>query len=153
MSHAWQPRRNKMQVAPGPLRGPVAPKPRLLVSDPDDFEVIVLSADGEAIVCLVGAIDLSVRDQLDTTLTQASDTTERLVVDLSRTTFIDSTGLKALVDVWRRRADARLELVLRDPAPVVTRTLEIAGLTDQLPIDVTNRSTDAVRSGPGDETS
>ena len=124
-----------------------------LVSDPDDFEVIVLSADGEAIVCVVGAIDLSVRDQLVTTLTHASDTTERLVIDLSRTTFIDSTGLKALVDVWRRRAGARLELVLRDPAPVVTRTLEIAGLADKLPIDVTSRPTNTVRAGPDDETS
>jgi anti-anti-sigma factor len=104
-----------------------------------DFKVLVVGADGEAVVCLVGELDLAVRDLLVEALTQASATRHRLVIDLSRTTFIDSTGLKALVDVWRRRGDAGLELVLREPAPAVMRTLQVAGLADLLPIDTTNR--------------
>ena len=107
----------------------------------DDFKIMVVGADGEAVVYLVGELDLAVRDRLVEALTQASDTCHRLVVDLSRTTFIDSTGLKALVDVWHRRGDARLELVLREPSPVVMRTLQWAGLADLLPIDTTNRPT------------
>jgi anti-anti-sigma factor len=62
------------------------------------------------------------------------------VIDLSRATFIDSTGLRALVDVWRCREDAGRELVLRTPAPVVMRTWEMAGMADLLPIDLTDRS-------------
>jgi len=107
----------------------------------DDFKVMIVGADGEAVVYLVGELDLAVRDLLVDALTQASATKHRLVIDLSQTTFIDSTGLKALVDVWRRRGDAGLELVLREPSPAVMHTLQIAGLADLLPIDTTNRPT------------
>ena len=107
----------------------------------DDFKVMIVGADGEAVVYLVGELDLAVRDLLVDALTQASDMRQRLVIDLSRTTFIDSTGLKALVDLWRRRRSAGLELVLREPSPVVMRTLQLAGLADVLPIDTTNRPT------------
>jgi stage II sporulation protein AA (anti-sigma F factor antagonist) len=107
----------------------------------DDFKVMVVGADGEAVVYLVGELDLAVRDRLVVALTQASDTSYRLVIDLSRTTFIDSTGLKALVDVWRRRGDAGLELVLREPSPAVMHTLQWAGLADLFPIDTTNHPT------------
>ncbi|HZO66291.1 MAG TPA: STAS domain-containing protein [Kribbellaceae bacterium] len=107
----------------------------------DDFKVMIVGADGEAVVYLVGELDLAVRDRLVDALTQASATRHRLVIDLSRTTFIDSTGLKALVDLWRRRGDAGLELVLREPSPAVMHTLQMAGLADLLPIDTTNRPT------------
>jgi anti-sigma B factor antagonist len=107
----------------------------------DDFKAMVVGADGEAVVYLVGEVDLAVRDPLVDALTQASATKHRLVIDLSQTTFMDSTGLKALVDVWRRRRAAGLELVLREPSPAVMHTLQIAGLADLLPIDTTNRPT------------
>jgi anti-anti-sigma factor len=107
----------------------------------EDFEVVIVGADGEAVVYLGGELDLAVRDLLVDALTAALDMSDRLVIDLSRTTFIDSTGLKVLVDVWRRRQDAGLELVLREPSPTVMYTLQVAGLADLLPIDTTNRST------------
>ena len=110
------------------------------MSDPSDFKVVTVGAeDGELVVYLVGDLDLSVRDHIVEALTHASAMTHRLVIDLSRTTFIDSTGLKALVDVWRCREDAGRELVVREPAPVVVRTLEMAGLADLLPVKFTDR--------------
>lgn len=108
------------------------------MSAPDDFKVMIVGADGETIVHLVGELDLHARDRLVEALTRAADTSHRLVIDLSRATFMDSTGLKALVDVWRRRRDAGLELVLREPAPAVRRTLQMAGVADLFPIDTTN---------------
>ena len=90
------------------------------MSDPDDFQVMTVgSEDGEAVVYFVGELDLCARDRVVEALADASAMRDRLVIDLSRTTFIDSTGLKVLVDVWRRREDADRELVLREPAPVV----------------------------------
>ena len=50
---------------------------------------------------------------------------------------ISSSG--PLVDAWRWRVDAGRELVLREPAQVVVRTLEMAGVADLLPIDPTDR--------------
>jgi STAS domain len=83
-----------------------------MMSDPQDFNVNVLSSDGEAIVYLMGGD----RPQRPRSTSGGADPGFRcLVIDLSRTTFIDSTGLKALVDVWRHRLDAGVELVLRAP--------------------------------------
>ena len=114
----------------------------VLVSDPAEFQVITVGGEnGEVVVYLVGDLDLAARDRLVEALTEASATTRRLVIDLSRTTFIDSTGVKALVDVWRRREDAGRDLVLREPAPVVMRTLEMAGVAHLLPIDLGDGST------------
>ena len=39
----------------------------------DDFKIMVVGADGEAVVYLVGELDLAVRDRLVEALTQASD--------------------------------------------------------------------------------
>lgn len=109
------------------------------MSDPADFQVMTVGAgSGEVVVYLAGELDLAARDRLAEALTVASATAHRLVIDLSRTTFIDSTGVKALVDVWRCRVDAQRDLVLREPAPVVMRTLEMAGVADLLPIDRTD---------------
>jgi stage II sporulation protein AA (anti-sigma F factor antagonist) len=114
----------------------------------DDSKVMIVGADGEAVVYLVGEFDLAVRDLLVDAMTQASATKPRLVIDLSRTTFIDSTGLKALVDVWRCRRDAGLDLVLREPSRAVMYALQLAGLDDLLPIDTANRPTVRTRTAP-----
>lgn len=106
---------------------------------PDDFEVMVVGGNGEAVAYVVGEVDLNTRDRLMEALILASADSNRLVIDLSRTTFIDSTGLKALVDVWRSCVDAGVEVVLREPSSAVMRTLQIVGLADLLPIDLTTR--------------
>jgi anti-sigma B factor antagonist len=55
---------------------------------------------------------------------------ERLTVDLSAITFIDSTGIQLLLRM-NERAGNRLELV---SSPAVDRLLDLTGLRDQLPI-------------------
>jgi anti-sigma B factor antagonist len=105
-----------------------------------DYEVRLTGADGgEAVVHLVGEIDMTARQDLEATLAQATGH-PRMVVDLSRTTFIDSTGLKALVAAWRTQTDAGREMVLRDPSPEVVRTIEFAGLGGTFPIEVSDGS-------------
>ena len=101
----------------------------------DGFRVRVVDVDGEPVVEVSGEIDLHARPDLVTAIEQAATGGRRLVIDLSGTTFIDSTALRALLDAWRSQSDAGQDLVLRRPAPVVVRTLEIAGLTGTLPID------------------
>jgi stage II sporulation protein AA (anti-sigma F factor antagonist) len=55
----------------------------------------------------------------------------RLLIDLSELEFIDSTGLRLLLDVSRL---AGLELRIVPGAPVVQRALELSGLATVLPI-------------------
>jgi anti-sigma B factor antagonist len=57
-----------------------------------------------------------------------------LVLDLSQTGFLDSSGLRALLTVHRRLEGSNGELNLRDPSEPVLRLLEITGLRDHFGI-------------------
>src|SRR5262245_51319861 len=110
--------------------------------DSRGYRVRVVVGGGEAVVEVAGELDLHARHDLLSALGQASSAGQRLVVDLSQTTFIDSTALKALLETWRAQNEAGKELVLRGPSPVVVRTLEIAGLSDTLTTEPADRPTD-----------
>jgi anti-sigma B factor antagonist len=51
-----------------------------------------------------------------------------IVVDLSRLTFLDSSGLGLLHEARRKAIDDGGNLVVCNPAPMVERVLEITGL-------------------------
>jgi anti-sigma B factor antagonist len=84
--------------------------------------------DGAVVVELAGELDLynahTVRDAL---LGQAEKNPDRLVVDLSRVTFIDSTGLGVLIEA-RTRLPNRRAFLLAAPGLETRRALEISGL-------------------------
>ncbi|MFI7609176.1 STAS domain-containing protein [Micromonospora sp. NPDC049366] len=78
----------------------------------------------------VGEIDLATADALDAALADAlgrPGVTE-VVVDLTDVTFLDSSGIRALVGAANnaRRAGTTLRVV--DPQPVVARVLWITGV-------------------------
>ena len=76
-----------------------------------------------------GELDLSGIDALQDALDHAvEEASEILVVDLSETTFIDSTGLQALIRCERRATAAGLGLVLIGARPQVRRVFALAGL-------------------------
>ena len=83
---------------------------------------------GAIIVELVGELDLYnahlVREQL---FAAAADDPERLLVDLSGVTFIDSTGLGVLIEA-RTRMQNRRAFMLVGPKLETRRALEISGL-------------------------
>ncbi|MBA3288587.1 MAG: STAS domain-containing protein [Acidimicrobiia bacterium] len=56
------------------------------------------------------------------------------VLDLAGVTFLDSSGLRLLVDAHQTRADAGSSLLLRSPSAPVQRLLEISGLTGYLDV-------------------
>lgn len=58
-----------------------------------------------------------------------------LVLELDATTFIDSSGLGALLSIERDVRDTGGEVRLRAPHQAVLRLLEITGLSDHFPID------------------
>jgi anti-anti-sigma factor len=71
----------------------------------------------------------------------APDLAERLeadpslvVLDLTEVTFIDSSGLRVLVEGHRRRVEAGSSLTLRSPSAAVQRLLEISGLAGHLDV-------------------
>ena len=80
-------------------------------------------------VAVSGELDLAGVDALSDALDEAVEhASEILVVDLNETTFIDSTGLHALIRCERRATAAGLGVVVIGACPQVRRVFEIAGL-------------------------
>lgn len=82
---------------------------------------------GRPVVALSGELDLATADRVTSLAQSAGDGPLRL--DLSGVTFLDSTGLGALISLKHAGSGtAGVELLATSPA--VDRVLALAGLTD-----------------------
>jgi anti-anti-sigma factor len=81
-------------------------------------------------VIVVGEIDIATCGQLRHEL----DEFETLLLDLRDVSFIDSTGLRVVLEFNERYGgdDGRLSVIAGSPA--VERLLDVAGLRDHLPL-------------------
>jgi anti-sigma B factor antagonist len=87
----------------------------------------VLSVSGEIDI----ASALLLTDAVDDAL---RDGALELWIDLTRTDFMDSTGLHALLEAHRRVHELNRRLAVICPDGPVGRLFEIAGLTGELPL-------------------
>lgn len=85
------------------------------------------------LIVVAGEVDAHTASTLDAHLLAALDRPLRL--DLAAVTFMDSSGLRVLIDTHQRTADTEHPLTLVRPSRPVTRLLEISGLTDHVHID------------------
>lgn len=90
--------------------------------------------DGVVVVSFSGEVDLanvsSFRVQLDT----AAETAENLVLDLRDLRYIDSSGIKALLDVHCALARGGRSILMAAVPPMMRRMLEIVGLKQVIPV-------------------
>jgi anti-anti-sigma factor len=93
---------------------------------------VALPTDGEVVLTLSGAIDLQSRDVVIDAAREAiaSTGTKQVTLDLAQVSFIDSSGIGALIQVAGDAQDAGIEFGLRDPSARVVRVLEVTGLID-----------------------
>jgi anti-sigma B factor antagonist len=88
--------------------------------------------DGCKLLVISGEVDMAgvaeIRDAGAKLLVEASDS--GVAVDLMDVSFIDSTGLGALIGLRNATMDSGLSFVLLDPSARVTRILELTGLVD-----------------------
>ncbi len=82
---------------------------------------------------IVGVVDSHTAAQLADAMT-AHGAGGDLALDLSGVDFIDSSGLRILVNAHRQLEAAGHQLVLTRASDAVTRLLEITGLADHLHI-------------------
>ena len=95
----------------------------------------VTGEPGHTVVRVSGDLDLMTAPQLLAAIEPNLDAgTGALVVDLSRLTFIDSSGLSALIRVNQRMTVAGRELSIIAPGPPAAKTFEITGLDQVLPL-------------------
>ncbi|MCA1842092.1 MAG: STAS domain-containing protein [Actinobacteria bacterium] len=84
--------------------------------------------DGEVVVAVRGEIDLLTAPVLWASLVEVIPDTNRLVIDLAGTEFIDSTGLGVFVRALKRLRHGGGDLVLRAPRPNARKVLSITCL-------------------------
>jgi anti-sigma B factor antagonist len=58
----------------------------------------------------------------------AAETSSPALVDLSAVTFLDSSGVNALIEAHRKFEDTDVTLVLVNPSPPCRRVFEITGI-------------------------
>lgn len=87
---------------------------------------------GRTVLSLAGELDIASAPLLE----QAAEGLERsgdrpLVIDLSEVTFMDSTGLRALLLVRQQAAEGDRQLFLRPGPRQVQRVFELSGTLDR----------------------
>jgi len=98
------------------------------------FDIQVSEQNAVAHVRLSGEIDLAAVESIETTLLPLEERYRTLIVDLSGVTFLDSTGLRAIVSADARARKSGLELkIVRGPERV-QKILYLAGLDKILPL-------------------
>lgn len=99
---------------------------------PDDLTAeVILDGDQTAIVRLAGEIDVATSPLVTDAVREAVGRgATRLVLDMSAVTFMDSSGIAALITT---RSAA--PLVVRAPSDAVVRLLATTGLTDTFTLE------------------
>jgi anti-anti-sigma factor len=89
--------------------------------------------DGTASVSLEGELDLASATQMEERLSAVEDREpRRMVIDLGQLAFIDSTGLRLLLQADARAREHECELVLRPGGASIQRVFEVTGALDIL---------------------
>ena len=101
----------------------------------DEFSVRVSQEDGGPVEHVAGELDLAARDLVTEAIDGVREGADRLVLDLTAVTFVDSGGLQAVLGAFSAQREAGGELVLRRPSPPVLRILEMTGIAAAIPIE------------------
>ena len=83
---------------------------------------------------LIGELDMATVTQLETAFESVSGDGP-VTLDLSQLTFIDSSGLHAIMDFARSR-NGSSPLILASPSATAKRAMEIAGLEGQSGVEI-----------------
>jgi len=94
------------------------------------LQITTESGDGWHRVVPVGEVDLTSADQLRAAIEEIAGST--VVVDLSGVTFMDSSGIAALVAARRQVEADGNGLVLRGAQGVVRRVFQVLSMEDWL---------------------
>ena len=101
----------------------------------DDLLTSTVVVGDKAVVSVTGDVDLTSSGRLREALREALHESGNVVVDFAGLTFIDSSGLSALVDAHSRARDGGGTLTLRHPTATLRRLLDITRLDTLLMID------------------
>jgi anti-sigma B factor antagonist len=89
-----------------------------------------IAIDGVLCLAVAGEVDIATSGQLDAAISESIDAgnVTQLLVDLDQVTFLDSTGIRVLLDGRDRATKHAIAFRITNPQGVVRRSLEITGL-------------------------
>lgn len=96
--------------------------------DSPAFSVETLDETGTTVVRATGEIDVATAPQIEARLLALIDEGGPVSLDLNDVTFIDSSGLRALVTARQKADENSVEFLLAGRSPAVDRLLEVTGL-------------------------
>jgi anti-anti-sigma factor len=100
------------------------------------FQIAEEAGEGEArVVRMAGELDVATAPDFERILMRHRPPRQRVILDLSELRFMDSTGLRVLLQARRAAADGQWRLELRSVPPNIRRLFELAGVGDAIPTD------------------
>ena len=102
------------------------------------LHTLVSRAGSTVTVALQGELDLATAASLRSCLSplvQGEPAPDRLVLDLRDLTFLDASGISALLTVQRALDRRGGTLVLRSPSRLVRRVVKVLDLEQALPVE------------------
>ena len=94
-----------------------------------DFSCTARQVADHVVITVAGDLDLAAHQRFEAEIARAWDGSCALVVNLSRVAFLDSMGLRVLVEARQRAVDNGRDFCLAAPSEPVLRVLELAGVT------------------------
>lgn len=96
----------------------------------EEFRTEVVEEEGRPIVRVHGEIDIATAERFRASIAEALERDSRLVIDLAETSFMDSTGLSALIRAYHDTGRVKEAVELRGVSVPVRRTLDISGISE-----------------------
>jgi len=104
-----------------------------LTPPPGSLDVTVDLLEGDVRLALQGELDLASVGELEQHLTDAQTSAPaRIIVDLSQLSFIDSSGLRAIIQADATARAAGIDLVLRPGDASIQRVFQLTGALEAL---------------------
>jgi anti-anti-sigma factor len=97
------------------------------------FRATVVRKDGQVVVVASGEIDNSSISMFKSKVDEALSLSPQIIIDLEAVSFMDSAGLRLIIQTRKRCGD--LPLTIRGASTAVLRTLELTGLLPILVIE------------------
>jgi anti-anti-sigma factor len=92
-------------------------------------------SEGERVIRLRGELDIESAPDLERVLLRARPAGQRVVVDLAKLKFMDSTGLRVLLRARAAADEGRWEIGLCNVPPTIRRLFDMTGVHAALPAE------------------
>ena len=96
----------------------------------NNFEVKTQQAEGHKVLEVEGEVDLDSSPRLLTAIEDSLKDPAPLKVDLSRVTYVDSSGVAVLIQGYKLALKKSIKYLLLDPSPQVNAVIELSQLQD-----------------------